>query len=205
MIQSKADYYYYLECDRKALGIEKPNLIWRLESLFIPEIWRFEERLRKTEYYLNCKNQKNIFIRIYTYWLQYRLRVLGLKLGFTIKQNVFGPGLCLCHTGTIVINGGCKFGSNARIHAGVNIGQFGTLDEEGKWTASRPPIFGNNVYIGPGAKIYGNIKIGNDVAIGANAVVNRDVPDHVTVAGVPAKIINERGSENLFPHGDERV
>jgi serine O-acetyltransferase len=52
------------------------------------------------------------------------------------------------------------------------------------------PRLGNNVYVGPGSKLFGNITIGNNVAIGANAVVNTDVPDNVTVGGVPAKIIS---------------
>jgi serine O-acetyltransferase len=49
-------------------------------------------------------------------------------------------------------------------------------------------------HIGPGVKLYGKIKIGDDVAIGANAVVNKDVADHVTVAGVPATVISEKGA-----------
>lgn len=52
------------------------------------------------------------------------------------------------------------------------------------------PIIGNNVYIATGAKILGPIKIGNNVTIGANSVVIKDVPDNMVVAGVPAKIIN---------------
>lgn len=53
---------------------------------------------------------------------------------------------------------------------------------------------GNNVYIGPGAKIIGRIRIGDNVVIGANAVVTKDVPNGVTVGGVPAKIISEKDS-----------
>ena len=78
-----------------------------------------------------------------------------------------------------------KAGSNCRIHAGVNIG--------------------NNVYIGPGAKLYGKITIGDNAAIGANSVVNKDVPAGVTVAGVPAKMIKDKGTEIMrYPHGDAR-
>jgi len=52
------------------------------------------------------------------------------------------------------------------------------------------PALGNNVYVGVGAKILGNVRIGNNVKIGANAVVVHDVPDEVTVVGVPAQIIS---------------
>lgn len=53
--------------------------------------------------------------------------------------------------------------------------------------------------------MYGNINIGNNVAIGANSVVNKDVPDNVTVAGIPAKVINYNGSKGLVYHGDDSV
>jgi len=53
---------------------------------------------------------------------------------------------------------------------------------------------GNNVYIGPGAKLFGSITVGNNVAVGANAVVNTNIPDNVTVGGIPAKIISEKSS-----------
>ena len=55
---------------------------------------------------------------------------------------------------------------------------------------------GNNVYIGPGAKIIGKIDIGDGVVIGANAVVNKDVPSGVTVGGIPAKVISNNNSDN---------
>lgn len=59
---------------------------------------------------------------------------------------------------------------------------------------SGAPRLGDNVYIGPGAKIFGPIEIGDNVAIGANAVVNKSFPDSVTIAGVPAKIISYHDS-----------
>lgn len=123
----------------------------------------------------------------------------SMKLGFSIPINVFGPGLCIVHSGTIVINENTKIGENARIHVDVNIGNsspFGT-----DWVSDNVPIIGNNVYIGPGAKLFGKIKIGNDVAIGANAVVTKDVIDHATVAGVPARVINMQGSEGRVIKG----
>jgi len=67
----------------------------------------------------------------------------------------------------------------------VNIGVFN----------GKCPTIGNNVYIGPGVKIFGGIAIGDNVTIGANAVVNKDIPSNVTVAGVPAKIISEKDTK----------
>ncbi len=58
------------------------------------------------------------------------------------------------------------------------------------------PVIGNDVYIATGAKILGDIKVGNNVIIGANAVVIKDVPDNCVVAGVPAKIIKQNSNIN---------
>lgn len=193
MIHSKVDFKKYVQADLKSLGYEKITLKMRLRSIFVPAIWKYEYILRKTEY---CQNtHKHIRER----FLNLKLKKYGIKLGFTIEPNIFGPGLCLCHTGTIVINGNSKIGANARIHAGVNIGNYSRFDEN--WVPDNAPIIGDNVYIGPGAKLFGKIKIGNNVAIGANAVVNKDVPDNVTVGGVPAKIINRKGSRGLIVYG----
>ena len=85
-----------------------------------------------------------------------------------------------------MISQNCKIGKNCRIHIGVNIGANAGESEAA--------TIGNNVYIGPGAKIIGSIKIGNNSVIGANAVVTNDVPEGVTVGGVPARIISENDS-----------
>ncbi|WP_364140980.1 serine O-acetyltransferase [Paenibacillus sp. LPE1-1-1.1] len=65
------------------------------------------------------------------------------------------------------------------------------------------PTIGDFVYIGAGAMIIGNVKIGNHAAIGANSVVTKDVPDHGVVVGMPAKVISLEGSNgyigNPFP------
>jgi serine O-acetyltransferase len=82
-------------------------------------------------------------------------------------------------------------GENVTLFQGVTLG--GTGKERGK----RHPTIGNNVVIGAGAKILGNITIGHDAMVGANAVVVRDVPDHSTVVGVPGRIT--RTKDRHFP------
>lgn len=199
MIQNKADLQYYIESDLKALGCYPLNLKSKCEVL-TPQIWKFQIKLRKMEYRCNCK-KRNLLEKI-IFWHQYKsFERYGYKLGFTIPLNVFGPGLCICHVGTIIVNANVKVGSNCRIHAGVNIGNSSNLGNG--WVADNTPVLGDNVYIGPGAKLFGKIKIGNNVAIGANAVVNKDFPDDVTIAGVPAKIISNKKSNVV--HGDSRV
>ena len=190
MIQSKNDYRYYLEADKRALGITK-----KYPSFFEDEIWKFERLLRKIEFYTNCRNRS--FWKFYLFYLRWRLHNQSIKLGFTISQNIFGPGLCIAHHGTIVINDSVTIGANCRIHTCVNIG-----------TAAGPqelvPKIGNNVYIGPGAKIFGDIQIADGIAIGANAVVNKSfLEPGITIAGIPAKKISDHGSEGLLTKGTE--
>lgn len=136
-------------------------------------------------------------------FLRIKLERLGAKLGFTIPINVIGPGLCLCHRGTIVINEKCRIGSNFRIHPCVVIGRNSRLDEN--WNADNVPKIGNNCYIGPGAKLFGDIQIGDNSAIGANSVVTKSCPPFSTVLGVPGVAHVGEGSKNLMIYADASV
>jgi serine O-acetyltransferase len=85
------------------------------------------------------------------------------------------------HFGGIVISGDAVFGDDCVIRNGVTVG----LRHTGQRGA---PVIGNRVDIGAGAKVLGAIQVGDDVAIGANAVVITDVPANSIAVGVPAKI-----------------
>ena len=91
-----------------------------------------------------------------------------------------GYGFYIGHEMCIVINNGTIIGNNVNISHFVNIGT----------NHKTPAIIGNNVYIGPHVCLVEDIKIGNNVTIGAGAVVTKDVPENVTIAGVPAKVLN---------------
>ncbi len=99
-----------------------------------------------------------------------------------------GPGLHISHLSGMVINGDCVLGKN------LNLSHQITLGGKPKGAFSGTPTLLDNIYIGPGAKIIGGIIIGNYVAIGANAVVVKPLPDNCVAAGVPAKILSEDGS-----------
>jgi len=174
MIKSYDDYKYYLEADRLALGKKRVS-----PSLIGDEIWKFQILLRKLEYYKNCK--KLVIYSPIISMLQIKFHILSVLLGFTIPINVFGPGLNIAHRGTIIVSSFAKVGANCRIHACVNIGtKAGYTDVA--------PILGDNIYIGPGVKIFGDVKIANGIAIGANSVVNKSFEEeNISIAGVPAK------------------
>jgi len=134
----------------------------------------------------------NILYRMAQFFKVIRLGFIGWIIlqiskfinGCIIGRNAeFGSGFVLMHPIGVVINGGVKGGKNVVIESGVVIGAASNgLPVE-------VPVIGNNVFIGAGAKVLGGIKIGNNVKIGANSVVVKDVPDGVTVVGVPARII----------------
>jgi serine O-acetyltransferase len=175
MIKNKRELIFYLLADAEAHGVST----WKWWYRFKRPTLSFQRTMRYFEYYKN-RSPKGLG-RLWLLWLHVKFRLLSIHLGFTIPPNTCGPGLCLPHYGTIVISPSAKLGENCKLHVCVNIGL-----KNGK-----APAIGNNVYIGPGAKLFGGISIGDNVVIGANAVVNRDVPDNVSVAGVPARIIGE--------------
>lgn len=182
MIESKQDYLDYLYQDRIALGktYTRPHLIH-------DEIWRFERLLRKAEYYKNCKNHG--LAKLHSAWLQYRYYRKRLKYGVYIPLNVFGPGLSLAHLTAIVVNGNCHVGKNCRIQEGVTLGATNGSD--------KAPVLGDNIFLGSGAKVIGDVKLADDIAVGANAVVVKSSePGGVSLGGCPARIISSNDSHS---------
>ena len=117
------------------------------------------------------------------------LRHLAYKFGISIPYHTqIGSGFYIGHFGGIVVNGQSVIGKNCNISQGVTLGQANRGKNKGY------PILGDNVYIGPGAKIIGAVKIGNNVAIGANCVVTKDIPDNSVVVGIPGRVISQEGA-----------
>ena len=111
------------------------------------------------------------------------------KYGISIPYNTnISGGFYIGHFGGIIVNSKTIIGKNCNISQGVTIGKaYG-----GKFPGV--PKIGDNVYIGPGAKVIGGITIGNDVAIGANCVLTKPVPDNAVVVGIPGEIKSYNGS-----------
>jgi serine O-acetyltransferase len=114
------------------------------------------------------------------YKVSYKL--IQILTGIELPCEVpVGKGFLIDHFGGIVISGYASFGDHCRIRSGVVVG-LRRVDE------LYAPQIGNYVDIGVGAKLLGNIRIGNNVVIGANAVVLCDVPDDHLAVGVPAEV-----------------
>ena len=114
------------------------------------------------------------FIRIFTDPIYFLVNgLLKIMWGIEIPRSAqIGAGFYIGHFGGIMICPQAIIGKNCNISQGVTIGLSGKGDKYGA------PIIGDNVYMAPGAKIFGMIKVGNNVKIGANAVIHKDIPDN---------------------------
>lgn len=186
MIVNFSDYLRYLKEDRRAKGLTDLSPVQYLLCWAIDPTFKLQVLLRTLEWAINTR-QPALVVALckLVYWR------FAHRYGMTIPPNVFGPGLAIEHVGTITINDESHIGPGAMVFPGVSIGtQAGVV-------GSAPQI-GANAYLGPGAKLFGPIKIGDNVAVGANAVVNKSFPDsHLTLCGMPAKIVSKKGSLGL--------
>jgi serine O-acetyltransferase len=182
MIATRSDYERYLRDDLTAAGLTR---------------WTFDQRFRRPEvHYLRLLRlvefllaQPGKVARVRRSWARWRLLRSSTRLGLSIPPNVFGPGLGIAHYGSIVVNSRARVGAWCRINSATNIG----LGPSGV------PTIGDFCYIAPGAVVYGGISVGDRVVVGANAVVGRDVPDGVTVAGAPARVVSQADSSSVMP------
>src|SRR5215469_16888709 len=108
-------------------------------------------------------------------------QIARLLTGIEIHPGAeIGRRFFMDHGSGIVIGETSVVGDDVTLFQGVTLG--GTGKEKGK----RHPTIGNNVVIGSGAKVLGNIRVGDNSRVGAGSVVVHPVPDHSTVVGVPA-------------------
>jgi serine O-acetyltransferase len=110
--------------------------------------------------------------------------------GATIGRRFF-----IDHGMGVVIGETAEIGDDVLLYQGVTLG--GTGNEKGK----RHPTLGNHVVVGTGAKVLGNIRIGDNVKIGAGSVVVHPVPDNSTVVGIPGRVVRTRGENGVLEHG----
>ena len=119
---------------------------------------------------------------------QFRARLISQIARFLTAIEIhpgatLGAGILIDHGMGVVIGETAELGDRITIYHGTTLG--GTGKEKGK----RHPTVGDNVVIGAGSKVLGNIKIGSNSKIGANSVVLDDVPEGATVVGIPGKVV----------------
>lgn len=181
MITSKKSLKRILEYEKK-IYIDENNKVEKLLTYDVSvQIFRYITLLRKTEYY---HNSKGFFHKVLYVLCRRNKNKLGIKLGIEIWDNTFDEGLTIYHAGNIVINGMSKIGKNCKLHGSNCIGN------DGKSLAA--PVIGDNVRLGVGAKVVGDVRIADNIIIAAGAVVidSCDIKG-ATLAGVPAKVVKK--------------
>jgi serine O-acetyltransferase len=187
-MMSPAELRYFLEADRISLNVKgkRPRLIG-------DDIWKYQRALRFHEYW--TAKPRRILAMLPKFFWRYRYYRLGLLLNFEIPPFVVGPGLSLAHRGPVIINPHARIGKNCRIHSCVNIGTAaGTQDQA--------PQIGDNCYLGPGAKLFGAIRIAHGTAVAAQAVVNSSCDEeNVTLGGIPARVLSRKSAHEYLIDG----
>lgn len=173
-------FHKTIKADFERFNNYKPNI---KDLLFQNEIWyiyHYILHMRYMEYY---KDKSFLFRPLY-YWHFLKYKRLGFKLHYAIYPGTIGPGFRIYHVGGFThVGKNVKIGKNCTMLPGVVFGNKTEAEDD------RPVLVGDNCYFGLNVKILGPVKIGNNVMIGANAVVTKDIPDNAIVGGVPAKII----------------
>ncbi len=159
---------------------ENPNIGQFLRELLIGQGFRYSFWFRLNQYF----DTKPLWwspLRLFG-----RLMLHHYSYKFGIDVSLFaeiGPGFKIEHHGTIVVNGQARIGMRCTLCQGVTLGEY-----------RGAPTLGDCVFVGPGAKVIGGLRIGDNAIIGANSVVTKDVPENAVVVGVPGKVISLQGN-----------
>ncbi len=189
MIQTKQDLAEYLAADNR--WYHQSSWKWRLIDAFTAApyyvLQKYLRYLRKYEYYYNnSKGSRRNTCLVYYY--QRKKNRLGNMLGIEIGPNCFGKGLSIWHGGSIVVNPDVRAGENCVLRGANCIGNDGTNNKN--------PVLGDNVELGYGAVIIGDVTVASNTIIGANAVVNHSIEEEGgTHVGVPARKVQKSSSK----------
>ena len=192
MIDSEAKFKEYISTEKRLyteIGY-KGRLHAMLTQCEVGKLYQYIYVLRKDEYYSNME-KKSIINKIKALYYRRKHNTLGLKLGISIPINTFKKGLLIYHSQGIVVHRDSRCGEFCKLHGCNCIGNNGFGG--GK---DNTPIVGNNLNLGFGSMLIGNIKIADNSIIAANAVVCKSILNQgETWGGVPAKLIKGKSNE----------
>ena len=173
MINNKIDFNYHFKKSRAVLK-EKECF----KDYFFYYILKFLRTMIKAE----CHFYTNTKMRYFIYKVNFKK--IYTQLGILIPINTFVAGLSIASIGVVLINRKVKINESCIFYA------FVIIDAVAQ-NHNATPFAGSDYCSGPGAKLYGDIQLGNNVAIGANALVNKSFEGNCILAGIPAKVISE--------------
>lgn len=187
MIKSRKELASYIIADsknyRRKRGLLFPSPI--SDHIYI---WKYIKTMRLCEY---AMSRLSIWGKLKKFYYSHLLLKYAYKTGFQIPPGTLGKGLTIWHWGMIIVNERCKIGENCTLHPNVIIGK--------RKPNGGAPVIGCNAYICSGARILGDIIIGDNVTIAPNTVVFRNVPSNCVIAGNPAVIIKLDGEKVYIP------
>lgn len=192
------------------MGMPLKRLIYLIQS----DLIRYHGQCTWTrllkDFFLNRGFKATLFYRIGHYLYQNNRRYLlklfnlfyfRLQSAYCFElpyQTKIGPGFYFGHVFGTIINRYARIGKNVNISHGVTIGVISHGPRRGC------PVIKDNVYIAPGAKIIGKVRIAEGTAIGANAVVTKDTPENAVVVGNPGEVVSQKGAWNYLRYPVER-
>lgn len=189
---TKQEFNNTISLDLARFNYNIPGLKDRILHNEVWYIFRYIQHLRYIEYHGSTSSPTvvhKLYHKLAYLYHWYKYKHLGFKLHFTIYPNTCDGGLRIYHAGGFVhVGDQCKIGRNCTLLPGV---VFGNKTE--KPDPNAKIVVGDNCYFGLGAKIFGSVKIGNNVTVGANAIVTKDVPDGATVVGANKIIVSKDG------------
>lgn len=180
MISNKKKLKEYIKADEARYTQRKPTILGYIMGDEGYVMKRFLRLLRYLEYYTNKKKRPWDYIP-YAYFFV-RFRRARIKTGVQLNINTIGKGLYIPHFAGGIYANCVSMGDNCIITTGCVLGNKGGNN-------SGSPKIGNNVEIAVGAKVIGNVTVGDNAVIAPNSVVIKDVPANAIVSGIPAKII----------------
>jgi serine O-acetyltransferase len=177
------DLKYLWYTDLYRYGVKNFNKTTVLKFLIINPGFKYTFFMRLCNYLKKSESKrpiKKILLPIFAFMLRHYQYKYGIEIPYNTK---IGSGFYIGHFGCIIVNAESIIGKNCNISPGVTIGEKN----------GGCPKIGNGVYMASGAKIVGEITVGNNVAIGLNTVIMNNIPDNAIVLGNPAEIVSNKG------------
>ncbi|MGQ4648013.1 DapH/DapD/GlmU-related protein [Lyngbya aestuarii] len=172
------------------------NYPWLFTFLFTQGLWIMAQY--RFSYWVNTQVHLPIIRQVLKVFCAIWRKLIEILTGSEFPNRAkIGKGLYMPHATGIILHIDSQIGEYCNLGHQVTIGVGGRGEKQGT------PQLGDRVFVGPGAKIFGPITIGNDVAIGANAVVTKDLPNNAVAVGIPAKIISYKGSQDFIRYRNQ--
>lgn len=180
MITSFKTAKQYIKADYEKIN-GKISFRGVITSLMFEPGFKYIFWMRLTQFFWNKKGICFPFFIV----CRFILKHYSYKFNYDISYRAdIAPGFSISHHGVLIIRAATKIGKNCWVRPGTCIGKKSVEDN-----ADGGAVIGDNVQIGFGVCIFGNVNIGDNVSIGGNSVVTRDIPSNCVAVGAPAKVI----------------